>query len=195
MTFSPSHRTLVLLIGALGIAMPAAAQESSEVTLVGVAEDQCILGQAELGDGALENFENPTGAVFIVAELTDPSTLTTRAADLSLKLNAMCNSPHRLIVSSQNDGLWRTEVTGTASGFGSAVPYRLGLTWADETRDLAATAASRQAVEWEMLVGRPATGDVQLNFSIDAGSTNAGLGAPLLSGSYSDVVTVTVESQ
>ena len=195
MTFSPSHRTLVLLIGALGIAMPAAAQESSEVTLVGVAEDQCILGQAELGDGALENFENPTGAVFIVAELTDPSTLTTRAADLSLKLNAMCNSPHRLIISSQNDGLWRTEVTGTASGFGSAVPYRLGLTWADETRDLAATAASRQAVEWEMLVGRPATGDVQLNFSIDAGSTNAGLGAPLLSGSYSDVVTVTVESQ
>lgn len=195
MTFSPSHRTLVLLIGTLGIAMPAAAQESSEVTLVGVAEDQCILGQAELGDGALENFENPTGAVFIVAELTDPSTLTTRAADLSLKLNAMCNSPHRLIISSQNDGLWRTEVTGTASGFGSAVPYRLGLTWADETRDLAATAASRQAVEWEMLVGRPATGDVQLNFSIDAGSTNAGLGAPLLSGSYSDVVTVTVESQ
>ena len=30
---------------------------------------------------------------------------------------------------------------------------------------------------------------------IDAGATNAGTGAPLLAGSYSDVVTVTVESQ
>jgi hypothetical protein len=195
MTFSPSHKTLVLLIGALGIAMPATAQESSEVKLVGVAKDLCFLGQAEPGDGPLENFENPTGAIFIVTELTDPLTLTTRAADLSLKMNAMCNTPHRLIVSSQNDGLWRTEVTAATSGFGSAVPYRLGLSWADETRDLAATAASRQAVEWELLIGRPATGNVQLDLSIGAGSTNAGLGAPLLSGSYSDVVTVTVESQ
>lgn len=195
MTSFHSPGTLVLLIGALGIALPAAAQESSEVTLIGVAEDQCFLGEAELSDGALQNFENPTGAVFVVAQLTDPSTLTTRAADLSLKLNAMCNTPHRLIVESQNDGLWRTEVTGATSGFGSAVPYRLGLTWADETREIAATAASRQAIEWEFLVGRPATGDVQLDFSIDAGATNAGLGAPLLAGSYSDVVTVTVESQ
>jgi len=195
MTPSHSHRTLVLLIGALGLALPASAQEISTVTLVGVAEDQCILGAAELGTGAVENFVNPTGAVFVVAELTDPSTLTTRAAGLSLTLNAMCNSPHRLIVASENAGLWRTEVTGFATGFANAVPYRMGLTWADETRDLLATANTRQAVEWEMLIGRPNTGDVELDFSIDAGSTNAGQGAPLLSGSYSDVVTVTVESQ
>lgn len=195
MTFSPSHRTLVLLIGALGLALPASAQEITEVTLIGVAEDQCILGEAELGMGPLENFVNPSGAVFVVAQLTDPATLTTRAAGLNLTLNAMCNSPHRLVVESQNAGLWRTEVTGLATGFANAVPYRMGLTWADETRDLLATANSRETVEWEMLIGRPATGDVQLDFNIDAGSTNAGLGAPLLSGSYSDVVTVTVESQ
>lgn len=195
MTLSNPHGTLVLLIGALGIAMPAAAQEISQVTLTGMADDQCILGQVETGDGPIENFDTPSGAVFTITQLTDPSTLTTRAAGLSLALGAMCNSPHRLIVESQNAGLWRTEASGLTSGFGSAVPYRLGLGWAGENRNLSAEAASRQSIEWELLIGFPAAGDVQLDFVIDAGATNAGLGAPLLSGSYSDVVTVTVESQ
>ena len=195
MTSSQSHRTLVLLVGALGFAMPAAAQEVSTVTLTGVAEDQCTLGQAEWGSGESENFETTSGGVFTISQLTDPTTLTTRAAGLRLTLGAMCNSAHRLVVESQNAGLWRNEFSGFTSGFGSAVPYRLGLGWADENRDLSAEAASRQAIEWELLVGRPASGDVQLDFRIDAGATNAGLGAPLLAGSYSDVVTVTVESQ
>ncbi len=195
MTFSPSRWTLVPLIGALGIAMPAAAQASRTVTVTGAAEDQCILGQAELGDGAIQNFDSPSGAVFVISELTDPSTLTTRAAELSLALNAMCNGPHRLTVASENAGLWRTDITVTSSGFGSAVPYRIDLGWADENRNLVAEAASRQEIEWELLVGRPASGDVQLDFMIDPGATNAGAGAPLLSGAYSDVLTVTVESQ
>ena len=195
MTPSPSSWTLVPLIGALGIAMPAAAQDSSTVTVTGAVEDRCILGQAELGDGAIHNFNSPSGAVFVISELTDTSTLTTRAAELSLELNAMCNSPHRLVLASENAGLWRTEVTTTSSGFGSAVPYRIDLGWADENRNLVAEAASRENIEWEMLVGRPATGDVQIDFVIDAGATNAGTGAPLLSGAYSDVLTVTVESQ
>lgn len=195
MTLSNHPGTLVLLIGALGIAMPAAAQEISQVTLTGVADDRCTLGQAEAGDGTIENFDTPSGAVFTISQLTDPTTLTTRAAELSLALGAMCNSPHRLTVESQNAGLWRTEVSGATAGFGSAVPYRLGLGWAGENRNLSAEAASRQTIEWELLIGYPASGDVQLDFVIDAGTTNAGLGAPLLSGSYSDVVTVTVESQ
>lgn len=195
MNSSSSHRTLVLLIGALGIASPVVAQDESTVTLSGVAEDQCVLGEAEAGDGAIENFDTPSGAVFTISQLTDPSTLTTRAAELSLALGAMCNGPHRLVVESQNAGLWRNEFSGVTSGFGSAVPYRLGLVWAEQNRDFSAEAASRQSIEWEVLIGRPAFGDVELTFMIDAGATNAGTGAPLLSGSYSDVVTVTVESQ
>ena len=195
MNLSSSRWTLVPLIGALGIAMPAAAQDSRTVIVTGVAQDRCILGQAELGDGGIHNFNSPSGAVFVISELTDPSTLTTRAAELSLALSAMCNSPHRLVLASENAGLWRTEVTTTSSGFGSAVPYRIDLGWAAENRNLVAEAASRENIEWEMLVGRPATGDVQIDFIIDAGATNAGTGAPLLSGAYSDVLTVTVESQ
>ncbi len=192
---SPTSRSLGFLIGALGIAMPAAAQEVSTVTVVGSAEDQCVLGQPELGTGPVENFNSPSGAVFVVSQLTDPVTLTTRGAQLSLELEAMCNGPHRLTVASENAGLWRTGVSIGASGFGSAVPYRVQLGWAAENRNLIAEAASRQAVDWELLVGRPNAGDVLLDFIIDAGATNAGTGAPLLSGTYSDVLTVTVDSQ
>ena len=192
---SPTSRSLGFLIGALGIAMPAAAQEVSTVTVVGSAEDQCVLGQPELGTGPVENFNSPSGAVFVVSQLTDPVTLTTRGAQLSLELEAMCNGPHRLTVASENAGLWRTGVSIGASGFGSAVPYRVQLGWAAENRNLIAEAASRQAVDGELLVGRPNAGDVLLDFIIDAGATNAGTGAPLLSGTYSDVLTVTVDSQ
>ena len=192
---SPTSRSLGLLIGALGIAMPAVAQETSTVTVVGAAEDQCVLGQPGLGAGPVENFNSPSGAVFVVSQLTDPLTLTTRAAQLSLELEAMCNGPHRLTVASENAGLWRTGVSIGAAGFGSAVPYRVQLAWAAENRSLIAEAASRQVVDWELLVGRPNAGDVLLDFIIDAGATKAGTGAPLLSGTYSDVLTVTVDSQ
>ena len=116
-------------------------------------------------------------------------------APIAAELEAMCNGPHRLTVASENAGLWRTGVSIGASGFGSAVPYRVQLGWAAENRNLIAEAASRQAVDWELLVGRPNAGDVLLDFIIDAGATNAGTGAPLLSGTYSDVLTVTVDSQ
>lgn len=187
--------TLAVPFAATGLVADAAAQSQQAVAVRGQADQICVLASPELGTGATENFNTPSGGVYVIEQLADPSTLTTRAARLTVSFEAMCNGVHRVVITSDNAGLWRTELTTPADGFGSAVPYQLQLDWADETRVLLAEAGSRQAQEWDLLVGRPNAGEILLGFSIDAGATNQGFNTPLLAGVYSDVVTVTVEAQ
>lgn len=165
------------------------------MTLAATADRVCTLSTPELGSGPLENFAIPSGSVYAVQQLSDPNTLTTRAARLTLNMDAMCNSVHRLVITSENSGLWRQGTPTSPAGFGTAVPYRLGLSWANENPSLLADATVRQSREWLLLVGRPNAGVIEMQFEIDAGATNAGTGAPMVAGSYADVVTLTVESQ
>jgi hypothetical protein len=177
------------------IAAPAWAQDQATVTLTGEADQMCTVGQPTQSTGALTNFDTPSGSVFGITRLADPETLSTRAATITLSMDAMCNTIHRVVIASDNNGLWRQGVTTAPAGFGSAVPYTANLVWADQQYPLTAEAASRQSVEEEMLIGRPNTGEMLIEFEINTGATNAGLGAPLLAGEYSDVLRVTVESQ
>lgn len=190
-----SGLSVVALAAATGLAAPATAQQAQTVTLLGQADRVCTLSAPELGSGPIENFAVPSGGVYTVQELADPNTLTTRAASLTLNMAAMCNSVHRIVVTSENSGLWRQGAPSSAIGFGTAVPYRLDLSWADENPSMIADAATRQAREWQLLVGRPNAGGIEMTFEIQAGATNAGTGAPMVSGGYSDVVTVSVEAQ
>ena len=187
--------SVAALSAVTGLAAPSQAQQSQSITLLGESGRACTLTAPELGTGPLENFGVPSGSVYAVSELADPATLTTRAARLNLTMDAMCNGVHRLVVTSENSGLWRQGGPTTAVGFGTAVPYRIDLSWADENPSLLADASTRQLREWQVLVGRPNAGEIQLDFNIQAGATNAGTGAPMVAGGYSDVVTLTVESQ
>ena len=191
----PSITALSVVALTIGLAAPAMAQQVQDVTLLGSADRLCALSAPELGVGPLENFSVPSGSVYSVEQLADPTTLTTRAARMTLSMDAMCNGVHRLIISSENSGLWRRGAPTSSSGFGTGVPYRLNLAWADENPSLTADASIRQAREWLILVGRPNAGTIELEFEIDAGATNAGTGAPMVAGSYADVLTLTVESQ
>lgn len=195
MVHTPSITALSVVVLTIGLAAPAMAQQAQDVTLLGTADRICALSAPELGAGPLENFSVPSGSVYSVEQLADPTTLTTRAARLTLSMDAMCNGVHRLIITSENSGLWRQGAPTSPSGFGTGVPYRLNLAWADENPSLTADASIRQARQWLVLVGRPNAGAIELEFEIDAGATNAGTGAPMVAGSYADVLTLTVESQ
>lgn len=186
---------LAVLATTTCIAAPAWAQDQQTVALVGDAEQMCSLGELAQSAGALSNFDTPSGSVFGITSLADPLTLSTQAANITLSVDAMCNSIHRVVIASDSNGLWRQGVGAGTSGFGSAVPYRANLVWADQQHPLTAEASSRQAVEEQMLVGRPNTGALLIEFEIVTGATNAGIGAPLLAGEYSDVLRVTVETQ
>ena len=186
---------MVVFSTSIALAAPAMAQQMQSVTLLGEADRVCTLSSPELGNGPIENFSVPSGGVYSVEQLADPTTLTTRAARINLTMAAMCNGVHRVVVRSENSGLWRQGITADAVGFGTAVPYSIDLSWADESPTLLADGSTRQLREWQILIGRPNAGDIEIDFSIQAGATNAGTGAPMVSGGYSDVVTLTVESQ
>ena len=199
MTASPTlahgSKVAALVVSMACVTAPAWAQDQATVAVVGDANQMCTLGQPTQDGGAQTNFDTPSGTVFSITRLADPDTLSTRAANITLTMDAMCNTIHRVVLASDNNGLWRQGVTTAPSGFGSAVPYTANLVWADQQDPLTAEASARQGVEEEMLVGRPNTGDMLIEFEINAGATNAGVGAPLLAGEYSDVLRITVESQ
>ncbi|MBI1405004.1 MAG: hypothetical protein GC145_02635 [Caulobacter sp.] len=176
------------------LAAPAMAQDQQSVDIVGDAGIRCSLGQPTQGSGALTNFDTPSGSVFSITDLADPTTLSTKAANITLSLDAMCNTLHRVGIASDNNGLWRVGVGGT-TGFGDAVPYQANLVWADQQYLLTVDASSRQPVEQQVLINRPNTGEMLIEIEINAGATNAGIGTPLLAGEYSDILRITVEAQ
>lgn len=177
-----------------GVASGARAQDQSTLTVTGEAERLCLLGELQPGERQITNFDTPSGSVLNVTQLADEDTLTTRAATVEIAFGVMCNGAHRVVLSSEENGLHRLD-SGATPGFGSAVPYRADLEWAEERAMLTADAAMRQPVDEELLIGRAAMGDLTLVIDIQAGATNAGTNTPLLSGQYSDVLTLTVEPQ
>ena len=193
---TPSRTTACLFTALIAASLPVSALAQQQTVVVsGVADQLCVLNPPEQGEGPVDNFDSPSGSVFSITELADPSTLSTRAARITVSMEAMCTSLHRVELASDGDGLWRIGGASTPPGFADAVPYSANLVWADEQNALSAQADTRQVRRLEVLVGRPNAGDMLLEFEIQAGATNAGSGAPLVAGEYSDVLRVTVEAQ
>ena len=184
-----------ILVGSALVSTSALAQDSQAVTLLASADRVCSISAPVIGTGPVENFVVPTGQVFVVQQLAETTTLTTRAASLTLNLDAMCNGLHQITVSSDGSGLWLVGEGSDAEGFGTAVPFNLVLDWADEVLPILADGNSQQARQWPLIVERPNAGSLELRFEIMAGATNAGQGAPLVAGVYSDVITLKLEAQ
>ncbi len=197
MTCARFHHALGAVICLLSAAGPglAQAQNTETITVSGEADRRCTLGLPEQGDGALVNFDTPSGSVFAVTQLADPQTMSTQAANLTLSMAAMCNTLHRIVLASDNNGLWRQGGAQAANGFAGAVPYTANLVWAGEQHRLIADAGSRRFVEQQVLVGRPRSGDLRIEFQVDTGATNVATGAPLMAGEYADVLRITMEPQ
>lgn len=165
------------------------------VTVTGEAPRACTLGAIEQAEEQSVNFDAPAGSVFPISNLADTETLSTQAARIVLSVPAMCNGVHRVTLASDNNGLWRLDSGTVPAGFADAAPYRVDLTWADEDRALVVDATGRRYSEQQVLISRPARGDMQIAFELRTGDTNAVQGAPLVAGEYGDVLRLTVEPQ
>ncbi len=176
-------------------AAQAAEAPRQTVTVTGEAPRSCTLGAIEQAEEQAANFDPPAGSVFPITRLADPETLSTRAARIVLTVPAMCNGVHRVVLGSDNNGLWRQDSGTAPAGFATAAPYQIGLTWADQEETLAADAVGRRYAEQQILVARPTRGDMEIAFEVRTGDTNAVQGAPLVAGEYSDVLRLTVEPQ
>lgn len=141
------------------------------------------------------NVNGLSGSTLLIAELTDPTNFAVRAASFGVGFNAVCNYPHRIVVESQNNGLWRDTATPVPAGFADAVPYSATLTWGDVNTTFQADAATQRIADFSVSVGHATQGHIGLFMQILPGASNAQAFAPLLAGIYRDTIRVTVEPQ
>ena len=147
--------------------------------------------------GQFVNFLTLNGTMLQISQLADPRTLATLPASADVSFATVCNFPHRIVLQSQNNGLWRGGAIATPppSGFADGVPYTVNLTWGPINDTFFVDATSRQQSQTTVAVGHAEAGDIQLHLAIQAGASNLVANAPLIEGIYSDTLLLTVEPQ
>jgi hypothetical protein len=187
---------LVVLVAALLAAAMSHASAAATYLVQGSVPQLCSMQLPRLlSDRAPINVTDLTGNSIAITQLTDPTTMATKATQFDVGFDAVCNYAHRLVVESQNNGLWRDALTGPAPGFADAVPYTAVITWGDTTTTFRADAEVKQIANVTVPVNKPTEGQIELQFEIRAGAANGDSFAPMLAGRYSDIIRVTVEPQ
>lgn len=190
-------RALLPALALLAVPSPGSAQTTDEQRDFGVVAHVpggCTLGAPKPSSAAQVNFRGINGYTLQIDKLTDPATLSTRGASIELSFEATCHTAHRLIIESQNNGLFPRSDNPPIppTGFGTAVPYLALAHWGAHSMRLEADAIARQTRE-SWIISEPNTGLVLLRLEIEAGDTNRRENAPLLSGIYADTLRITLE--
>jgi hypothetical protein len=153
----------------------------------------CTISRPTTAAGRQLNFKGLNGNSLHIDRLIDPTTLSTRAASVDLDFEAVCQTPHKLKVETQNNGLWQTIQTRAADGFGTAIPYTLLLSWGGSNLELEADAGTRRLHAGVVEISRPVVGAVRMRLEVAPGATNAAANSPLQAGVYTDTIRITLE--
>jgi hypothetical protein len=182
---------------ALALVGGACAADPQVMTVTGSAPQICTVQNPVIGQGALINFRSLNGTTLQIDQLADPKTLATSAAVADVTFAAVCNYPHRIVLESDNNGLWRGGAAGAPPppGFADGVPYTATLIWGVINSRFEADATSRRIHQSTIPVDQATAGDIQIHLAILPGSSNLRANAPLIAGEYSDTLRVTVEPQ
>jgi hypothetical protein len=141
------------------------------------------------------NISGLSGTALTITQLTDPATLSTKAASFKVGFGAMCNYPHQIVIQSLNNGLWRDINTVPPPGFANAISYSATLEWGEVVATFQADASTRRIADLSVAVANPTQGQIELRVRILPGATNTQSFAPLLSGVYRDTIRLTVGPQ
>lgn len=181
----------------LALSAGSAMAQSFNFDVTGSAPGVCVMDEPELATGPVQNIRTLAGASLQIEELVDAQTLSTRAASAKVSFATVCTFPHRIVMQSDSNGLWRSQASGAGrpTGFADAVPYAAVLTWGDASDRLDADATSRGFVQSVTPIGEARIGDVTIDLTIQPGASNATANAPLLAGVYTDTLTITLEPQ
>lgn len=184
----------------LGLALAAATGAAAcagpvTITATGRASQLCLIGSPKVQIGSSVNLAAVNGQTINIASLADSQTLSTKATSFDVDFNALCNFSHAVQLSSDRGGLWRLATGRVAAAFADGVPYHATLEWAGASTTLEATALSVTPLNDVLHVNTPAGGALIVQFRVDPGATDKGLGAPLAAGIYQDTITVTLGPQ
>jgi hypothetical protein len=173
-----------------GWSVAAQGQDFSEadqpLEIAGEAPPACVVRAPTATAGTNVTFDptGPAGGELRIVQLVDPTTAEPLPTSITLAVPVVCNSAHRIELRSLNGGLLRDRGNArnrqSNTGFGEFVPYRVGLAWAGQQRDV----TSEEAQTLVVSTVRGAAGDATLSFTLPGG------GGPLVAGRYADAIVV-----
>ncbi|MCS6622536.1 hypothetical protein N0B44_06420 [Roseibacterium beibuensis] len=192
-SFRPTPAATLLAVVALAAPAYGVAQtpDPSAIPVLGHVRDLCLLGEPQIRAAGAVNLGVMSGETITLASLVDDA-LQTRATRFDIEMPALCNTPHRVVVSSDNGGLWNAGAAVAGDDFGVAVPYTLTLDWSGRSLALNAPAVTPAPIDMLVPVDQAAGDRLVLEFNIDAGASNAGANTPLAAGVYRDTVRVSL---
>ena len=181
------------LIALAALALPSLALAATPDTaqgrldLTGTAPSACVISTPTSAAGANATFQaagDQQGQINIT-ELADPTTAQPIAASINLALPIICNSAHKVIISTANGGLARVGGAGqTVGGFREFLPYSVSASWAGQT----ATATSQAGTTVTINANDGAAGQLSLVIDVPGG------GVPLIAGVYDDQVVIELQA-
>lgn len=127
-----SALALILLVpSALGAQTPQSGQGRLEI--VGEAPGACVIRgpvTATATNGVYTS-AGPSAGRLRITEMVSPAQSMSRGASADLTLDVVCNSPHRLVLRSENGGMLRrgARAGSNAGPFAEFLPYQYRLSW------------------------------------------------------------------
>jgi hypothetical protein len=189
------HRIALIVPALLATTVAARAQNvidtgQSRLEIAGRAPPACVLNAPTASGGQNASFSG-TGATsgeILITEFGDPLTAQPRGAAINLALPVICNSAHRLTVTSSNGGLLRDGGNArnrqSPTGFGEFVGYQISANWAGQNASVQTSNNNVLAIA----TADGGAGDMGLTITVPPG------GGALVAGRYADTVTVQFEA-
>jgi hypothetical protein len=133
------------------------------------------------------------GARITVTELIDATAATLKPATVDLAVNAICNMPHQLTLTSTRGALVPEMPPIEADGaFLKTIHYRATANWGTDNLSLIANGSSApHSASRDIPV--PRVGDLTVQVRVDG--TDNEMTTPVLSAIYSDILTITINAR
>jgi hypothetical protein len=134
-----------------------------------------------------------SGATVAITQMVDEATALLKPATIDLAIRAVCNVPHNLTLSSLRGALVPADQTAEVAGpFLSEVRYRATARWGTRTATLIASGGAA-AHSTSQDIGNAQRGD--LGIEIRIGADDNDLTAPVMAGSYTDTIELSISAR
>jgi hypothetical protein len=126
-----------------------------------------------------------------ISTMFEAATATLKPAAITLALRGVCNVPHQLSLSTAIGVMRAANQREAQTIFVDQVRYRATAQWGPQSLTLIADGSGPKRVD--LVVGHAEAGDLQIEIKVD-GSEND-LTAPVIAGTYSDVITLNIAAR
>lgn len=170
----------ILMLAPAGLAAQTPQTGQGRLEIVGEAPGACVVQGPATATATNASYASsgPSSGQLTITQMVSSPQSVSRGATADLALTVVCNSPHHLVLRSENGGMLRAGGRADAAGpFAEFLPYEFRAAWLGQN----ASAASNAGAPLVMGANRGGAGQLSLGVVVPEGVRLAG-------GDYRDAV-------